>query len=308
MTSRRVLAAQSAQSTTCKRSVHVREMVRRMLNTSGRLEWDTHVAPVLMDYLARMMEAGYNEPYRKVTLERALAVFDQMKDKENKGIQPINRPKDWNLAERRKQKNKKQRSWATRGGFIAPIIIPSTPNSELLKMMREVARTESEPGLRFKIVERGGTTIKRQVQNSNPTGQLGCQSGDCPACQGGRGRGGNCRRSNVQYEFGCNLCPEDRKHVYIGETARNLYTRGKEHTSNFVARNKESFMKNHQIEKHHGADADFSATVTGRFRDCLSRQVSEGVHIRRSQHIVLNSKTEWHQPALWRIRSEIVSD
>ena len=270
--------------------------------------WDNHVSPVLMDYLARMMEAGYNEHYRKVTLERALAVFDKMKEKENEGIQPINRPKDWNLADRRKQKNRKQRSWGTRGGFIAPIIIPSTPNSELLKMMREVARTESEPGLRFKIVERGGTTIKRQVQNSNSTGQLGCQSGDCPACQGGRGQGGNCRRSNVQYEFACNLCPEERKHVYIRETARNLYTRGKEHASNFAARNKESFMKKHQEEQHHGAEANFTATVTGRFTDCLSRQVSEGVQIRRSKHTVLNSKTEWHQPALWRIRSEIVSD
>jgi hypothetical protein len=96
--------------------------------------------------------------------------------------------------------------------------------------------------------------------------------------------------------------------ISVGETARNLYTRGKEHISNYEARNRESFMKNHQQEKHHGADADFSAEVTGRFKDCLSRQVSEGVHIRRSQHVFLNSKSEWHQPALWRIRSEIVSD
>ena len=78
--------------------------------------------------------------------------------------------------------------------------------------------------------------------------------------------------------------------MYIGETARNLYTRRKEQIANFVARKKESFMKNYQLEKHHGADADFSATVTGMFRDCLSRQVSEGVHIKRSQHIVLNSE------------------
>ena len=59
---------------------------------SGRLEWDTHVAPVLMDYIARMIEAGYNEHYRKVTQEQTLDVFDQMKDKENTGIQPINTP------------------------------------------------------------------------------------------------------------------------------------------------------------------------------------------------------------------------
>ena len=59
VTTRRVLAAQSAQATSCKRSVHVRELVRRILNMSSRLEWDPHVASVLTDYLARMMDAGY---------------------------------------------------------------------------------------------------------------------------------------------------------------------------------------------------------------------------------------------------------
>ena len=209
VTTRRVLAAQSAQATSCKRSVHVRELVRRILNMSSRLEWDPHVASVLTDYLARMMDAGYNEHYRKVTIERALAIFDQMKQNEIDGVQPVNRPKDWQLAERQKKKKRKERNWATRWGFIAPIIIPSTPNSELLKMLRDVAKSEAEPGLKFRIVERGGVTVKRQVQSSNPTGQLGCQSGDCPACQGGRGQGGNCRRSNVQYKFTCNLCPEN---------------------------------------------------------------------------------------------------
>jgi hypothetical protein len=30
------------------------------------------------------------------------------------------------------------------------------------------------------------------------------------------------------YEYACQLCPEDRPAVYIGETARNLYPRGGE--------------------------------------------------------------------------------
>ena len=36
------------------------------------------------------------------------------------------------------------------------------------------------------------------------------------------GGGGNCR---VNYELECQLCPQDNKTVYIGETGRNLYTR-----------------------------------------------------------------------------------
>ena len=35
--SRKVLASNSAQSMSCKRSVHVREIVRRILNTSSKL-------------------------------------------------------------------------------------------------------------------------------------------------------------------------------------------------------------------------------------------------------------------------------
>ena len=305
--SKQVLAAQSAQSTSCKRNVHVRELVRRILNTSRRLEWETMVAPVLMEYLGRMMMAGYNEPYRKVTLERALAIFDKMKQRDLEGTEPMNRPKDWQVTMRRKKKQKKKNNWSTRGGYLAPIIIPSTPNSELLKMLREVAANESEQGLRFRIQEKGGTTIKNLVQRSNPTVSPGCQDGGCMACQS-EGGGGNCRKSNVQYEMSCNLCPSDNPSLYIGETARNLFTRSKEHLANYASRNRESFMRKHQVDHHYGAEAAFSAKVTASFQDCLSRQVSEGVYIRRNQNTTLNSKSEWHQPALWRVRSEIAND
>ena len=36
--SKQVLAAQSAHSTSCKRNVHVKELIKRILNTSWRLE------------------------------------------------------------------------------------------------------------------------------------------------------------------------------------------------------------------------------------------------------------------------------
>ena len=54
-----------------------------------------------------------------------------------------------------------------------------------------------------------------------------------------------------------------------------------------------------------GEEADFKAKVTASTRDCLTRQVREAVLIRRSQVEVLNGKTEWHQPALFRVQSEI---
>ena len=74
---------------------------------------------------------------------------------------------------------------------------------------------------------------------------------------------------------------------------------------NFASVNKESFMREHQAEQHEGQPPHFTTKVTGRYRDCLTRQVAEGVAIRRCKTAVLNSKSEWHQPSLWRVRSEL---
>ena len=119
-----------------------------------------------------------------------------------------------------------------------------------------------------------------------------------------------CLKSNIQYQLECGLCTEEEKGVYIGESSRNLYTRSKEHLGKYRSkkRQSDSFMKKHQDEHHGGGEADFRARVTGVFRDSLSRQVSEGVHIRWGGRSILNSKIERHQPALWRVQSELMRD
>ena len=93
--------------------------------------------------------------------------------------------------------------------------------------------------------------------------------------------------------------------MYLGETVRNLYTRGREHHQNYLRRQQESFMLKHQNDQHGQREPEFEAKVIGCFKDCLTRQISEGVHIRRCEEEVLNSKAEWHQPALWKVRSEL---
>ena len=305
MSNRRVMNAKSAQSSSCKKSVHVQELLRRILNTSSRLDWTTTVAPVLTDYMQRMKTAGYNEGCRKSVLGHALRIFDRMKQEDQDGIRPLYRPPDWQAEERRIDKRSKKHSWSTKGGFTAPIFVPATPNSELAKMFQQLADEESIPGLKFKIVESGGMSTKGLMQKSNPTATPGCSSRKCLACRGESGRGGPCRRGNIQYEVSCSLCPDEAKSAYVGETSRNLFARGMEHDRKLETQDKESFMIKHQAEKHDGQPASFEGRVTGSFRDCLSRQVSEGVTIRRCPYKILNSKSEWHQPSLWRVRSQL---
>ena len=185
--------------------------------------------------------------------------------------------------------------------------MPATPEGELAKELKVIVGSEKIDGINFRIVEMGGRTVKHQLQKSNPTKSLGCENSDCVPCSEGRGRGGNCLRSNVTYEMECKLCVGEDKCIYVGETSRNLYTRAKEHVNKSTSTtSQDSFIKQHQAEVHQDEAANFKARVTGSFRDCLSRQISEAIQIRRSDLPVLNTKSEWHQPALWRVQSEMV--
>ena len=249
------------------------------------------MAPVLTEYM------GYSEGYRKNVLLHALRLIDKIKKEEPEGVRPLYRAKEWEADRWRIDKKKKKHTWSTKGVSTAPIMIPSTPGGELASMLREVAQAEAEVDMKFNIIETGGRTVKSELQRSKPTATAGCTDALCIACKEGRGRGGNCRRSNVTYEIECHLYPSDDKSVYVGESARNLYTRGDEHTKKYTQRAEGSFLS-----KHQGIHAEYS----GQYNDCLTRQVTEGVFIRRCGTTLMNTKSEWHQPPIWKVQSEIL--
>ena len=306
MCSKAVLHKESAHPSSCKRSVHVQEIVRRLLNSSPRLDWKTEVAPVITEYMRRMKDAGYGERYRKSVLEQAIAIYDAKKEEEKNGQRPMYRPRSWQKEERRKKKRESKHDWSTKGGCIAPIFVPSSPGGELARRMKKVAEKEKKGEIQFKIVEMGGRRLKNELQKSNPLSTPGCEKSDCIACRKEKGKGGQCRRNNVNYEIECHLCKNTSPTSYIGETARNLYTRGGEHLQR--RREEDSFMKKHMQEKHLGEEEDFRAKVTHVNKDCLTRQVREGVLIRRCRKELMNTRSEWFQPPLYRIRSEMINN
>ena len=262
---------------------------------------------MLTDYMGRMLTAGYSEGYRKNVLMHAFKILDRKEKEVQDGVRPMFRKKEWEADRRRIDKRRKKHSWSTQGGHIAPIMVPSTPRGELADMLRKVVQAEANKEMKFKVIETGGRTVKSLLQKSNPTATAGCTAQDCIACRGDdRGNGGNCRRNNVTYEIECGLCQGEDRSVYVGETARNLYTRGAEHATKYTGGKEDSFLRKHQQDKHQGQDAVYSAKVTGTYRDCLSRQVAEGVNIRRCQSNLMNTKAEWHQPPIWRVQSEIL--
>ena len=154
-----------------KRSAHVSEIVRRCLNTSRRLNWDEYFIPCLNDYMVRMKQAGFGEAYRRNVLLHAMNyIYDSKVVESDGGGVPLNRPSNYRKVERRKEKRDKKKQWNKKGGYTAPIIVPATPNSELVRMLKQIADQEKDEKLRFKIVEKGGRIIERSLVTPNPIG------------------------------------------------------------------------------------------------------------------------------------------
>ena len=109
----------------------------------------------------------------------------------------------------------------------------------------------------------------------------------------------------MNYEMECQLCPDEHREKYIGETSRNLYSRSAEHLKTYRSGDQLFFILKHQNSKHSGIEPLFKAKVTDKTRDCLTRKVREAVLIRRSQVAMLNGKSEWHQLALYHVQMEM---
>ena len=55
-------------------------------------------------------------------------------------------------------------------------------------------------------------------------------------------------------------------------------------------------------------ESRFRAKVMKTNKDSMTRQVREGVMIRRTRRVMMNSRSEWFQPPIYRIRSEVVQE
>ena len=91
--------------------------------------------------------------------------------------------------------------------------------------------------------------------------------------------------------------------VYIGETARSLYERGREHWRGFRERREDSHIWKHQV-LHHGGDNSpkFHLRPLEFHRTALNRQISEAVKIGRfGEENLLNSKGEYNRSRIARL-------
>ena len=184
------------------------------------------------------------------------------------------------------------------------IFVPATPGAELVKKIQGIVSHGAErlgiEGIR--AVETGGKKIKDKLVRLDITG---CPYPNCYLCECGV-KGASHTRSGAQYSGVCSICEEEgRLASYEGETGRNGMYRAMQHREAIQNRDTTNAFAKH-LEIFHtdraGDISSFKLKVNGTYKSSLERQVMEGVRIANSKaNIVLNSKSEYHQPALHRV-------
>ncbi|KAL9961900.1 hypothetical protein ACROYT_G030935 [Oculina patagonica] len=171
-------------------------------------------------------------------------------------------------------------------------------------MLREVeGRSGTVCGWRVKIVERGGQKMSSRLMKDPWAGP--CNRADCLVCRSAetrpdRKRGGPCSRNSCCYLIECRDCrtkgpdtiPDraDRADsgekvvgevgkpmvsYYIGESARNGFTRALDHQDATKKRQTNNALGKHVIDYHSGRQVTFDMWITSTHKERypLTRQV-----------------------------------
>ena len=286
ISSKAVIHAKSALPWQQKRTVLTQEMLRVMLNCSEDVPWEIIVKHVDKMVL-RLQFSGYTQKFRHEVVNAALKAYDEIGRKVSCGERPRYRPYEWMREERDAMKKEKAVGWYKRGGYESVIFVPSTPNSLL---QRRYQAEIDRQGIKIRIVEKAGRSVKSLLQRSDPFKERICSREGCFVCH--TEKKGSCDKNGVNYVITCTSCED----VYHGETSKNAYTRGKQHLDEYNNKAGKSVMWRHCRERHENVLQEFKMRVTGQYRnDAMLRQIAEAVRI-NDCHVDkrINNKTEWN--------------
>ena len=118
----------------------------------------------------------------------------------------------------------------------------------------------------------------------------------------------SCNKEGVVYRGECLLCKaKGKSSIYIGESGRSAYFRGKQHLKAISKpedhETTNAFAK-HLMEHHAGENnpKPFQMSIIDTYRRPLQRQIREGIEIYRcNSEIPMNSKLNHYQPGVRRI-------
>ena len=285
----------SAMSTRTKESVLVADLTRVMRNISLQCTAEERREKV-QHYMARLQFSGYSMEERIKVYRTAKKRFDEMLRKDETGTEPLYRSKNWNRAERNEEKRRKKGNWFKGNGSEAVYFVDATPGSQLADLCR---KEFERAGLKIKVVERSGRSVKRTLVKSNPFKKRGCGQDGCQVCA--LGGDVDCKARGVHYKIWCDGVDAKGDPCldidYEGETSRSTDCRFGGHMSTLRSKNEQirqtSFIYDHMWEVHNGEIPPLKIKILGKYPgDPGLRQATEAVSIRRNKP-KLNGKNEW---------------
>jgi hypothetical protein len=221
------------------------------------------------------------------------------------------RGRQYKAKERKLAAEKKRINWVNKTRrtdryYSAPLILDPTPGGEMKREIAKICQEEGERGgMWVKVMERGGTKLKT-VCKSNPLSTPGCKRENCGICTGEKP--GRCDSASAGYRCVCKECEEvGIRSIYEGESGSHGFRRFSEHAQAVERRQVEkSALAKHMAIQHGGKKGKFTMEITGLFQSCVARQGDEGMRVREAEQdaevdIVMNSKSEFHQPPLVRL-------
>ena len=136
---------------------------------------------------------------------------------------------------------------------------------------------------RVKIVERAGRSVKNILAPNDPWGVTKCTDPDCFPCSTSVGSMKvSCRTPGVLYQIICKLCEaEGKRSVYIGQSGKNSYSRGRKHLEDYKAGSSSHCMSTHMKVHHSNVPiqvSNFRMVTLRSFHTPLGRQISEGLN------------------------------
>ena len=303
---RAVINARSCHSDTMKHCVMVNEAMRILRNCSPYLEWQ-EVAGKLSYFVKRMQFSGYSHEFRHRVMVKALQKHDiqgrtrERIDREEQPVQPQREDENREDEETRQtgvrgSKKESKRWYAAGGKYESVMFVEPTPKSVLKKSVIGIAK---KYGLKVRVVERVGATVKGILQRSNPFGKKPCTRDDCRMCTEGVD-GVDCESRGCVYQL---RCREDER-LYRGQTGRSMYERTKEHVDSWNREEEESPLRRHSQLCHDGGNFEFDVNILS---DCFGRpsrrMITEAVLIDEvPEEKTMNSKGEWAFIKLSKVR------
>ena len=299
MANKGLIHRDSALSMRTKIQILIADLVRIMRNISPlitQLERKKHI----QHFIDRLQYSGYSIKERKEIYFKAKQKYDKMVTEDNNAVVPLYRHREWERERRDKEKREKRKKWYRKGGYESVMFVDATPES---KLKRDIQNVWNETGLKIKVIEKSGISIKKQLCSSDPFPRSECCDKDCKICPNKRV---NCKDREVVYAILCSEC-KDKRGMYIGETARSVGERFKEHIENYESKNERSALYKHSMEHHNGRKVKYDLKViTKCLKDPMKRQIGESEYIKHFKP-ELNSKDEWCNSQTIRARQQLLS-